>query len=550
MALAPLTNRLLLLLGGCVLAAVFYPMFAGGPDLDHAALALALAGPAVAAALSSAVGRPTLAAAALAGVGAYASGLIAQRGVLVPVAVLCGGAVAAAAGAAIALACHRVEAAAFLAASLLLALAGGALVQALPAVTGAQSGLGPIPQIQIPFGASRNAVATPVGDFHVLLMVAALSVVAGAVALRFGRGPAWRAIGSDRTRAAASGIAPLSGEVMALALGGLLAGLSGALQAHVQRVAAPSFFTPDAAALPLLAALAAGREPLLTGIIAVATGAVAQIVLPAAGWHGPPDAQSVALGLLGVATVATLLPPRAGPERVRAAPAIDPSSEWPVEQLRLRGARLDVAPLLLRSDDGHVLVDAPAFAVEAGSIRGLVGANGSGKTTLLRAIAGRAGRAGSEVVLSGAEPAVCMLLPQDGGGWAYCTVRETLVLSARPNRTPSDARARAEQWLRRLNLEDVAGRLCAELPGGRRRMVDLARVILGSPAVLLCDEPLAGLDDNLRAAAVSCLRAASTAGLTIVIAEHDHQAVAALTADVLELERFDARRAAVAASTP
>jgi len=539
--MAPLTNRLGLLLAGCVVAALVYPIVAGGADLDHAAVALALAGPAAAAALSSAVGRPSLAAAALAGLGAYSSGLIAQKGIPVPLAMLCGGGVAAATGAAIGAVCFKVEGAAFLAASLLLALGAGALVQALPNVTGAEAGLGPLPPIQVPLGAASNAVATPVGDFHILLAVAALSAVIATLALRFGPGPSWRAVGSDRARAAASGINPLIADVAALALGGLLAGVSGALAAHVQRVASPAFFTADSAALPLLAALVAARQPLGAGLVAVGTGVVAQIVLPAAGWHGPPDATSLSLGLLGVVAIATLLPPRVERAPRETAPPIDADAEWPVAELGLRGARLEVDALTVRSHAGIRLVDAPAFQVDAGTIRGLVGVNGSGKTTLLRTIAERSAREGHGVSLRGpGDRAMCVLLPQEGGGWGFCTVRETLRLAASRGRSAAEAEALARRWLGRLSLEDVADRLCAELPGGRRRIVDMARVLLGSPAVLLCDEPLAGLDDNLRSAAASCLRAAATAGLTVVIAEHDRQSLASLTSEVLSIERTDA----------
>ncbi len=538
--MAPMINKLLLFGAACVVAALVYPIFASGPQLDRAAGALALAGPAAAAAISAAVGRPTLAAAALAGVGAYASGLFAQAGMVIPLAVLCGGTVAMALGALIAFVCHRLETPAFLVASLLIALAAGALVQALPGLTGAEAGLGPIPPIQVRVGATSNAIATPVGDFHVLLAAAAACAVVAALALRFGPGPGWRAVGSDRARAASSGIIPLAGEVTALALGGLLAGVCGALSAHVTRVASPSFFSVDAAALPLLAALAAGRQPLEAAIIAVATGAVGQLVLPAAGWHGPPDATSLALGLLAVATVATLLPSRSEGQPSEDKASVGAEGEWPLPALGLRGAALIAAPVTVRSKEGAVLVAAPAFTVDPGHIRAIVGPNGSGKSTLLRALADRAGSTDVELQAKtpGGKPR-CLLMPQEGGGWGFCTVRETLLMAAGYGRSPQAARTLAASWLERLGLTGVADAYCAELPGGRRRFVELGRVLLSSPSVVLADEPLAGLDDGLRAAAASCLRAAADAGLTIVVAEHDREAVAAMADTVLALERAD-----------
>jgi branched-chain amino acid transport system permease protein len=535
---AALINRLMLLGAACIAAALLVPIFASGPQLDRAAGALALAGPAAAAAVSAAVGRPNLAAAALAGVGAYATGLLTQAGVAVPVAILCATAVATAAGALIAVLGARMEATAFLVASLLLALGLGALVQALPMQTGAESGLGPLPAIQFPAGSSHNAVATPIGDFHFLLAAAGASMAGAAAALRFGTGPAWRAIGSDRSRAAASGISPLAGQVTALAFGGLLAGLSGAFAAHVSRLASPSSFSVDAAALPLLAALAAGRQPLEAGVIAVLTGIVGQVILPAAGWHGPPDATSLALGLLAVATVATLLPSRAEGEPPSRAEATPATPAWPTGGLGLAGSRLVARAIAVRSPEGVQLLAAPAFTVEPGELRGIVGPNGSGKTTLLRTLAQRAGRS-EDVLLSDGPAPRCLLMPQEGGGWASCTVRETLVLAATLGRPREVATHLASDWMDALGLTDVADAYCAELAAGRRRLVELGRVLLSRPSVLLCDEPLAGLDDSLRTTARSCLRAAADAGLTVVLAEHDRDAVAEMADRVLTLARAD-----------
>ncbi|MBV8445054.1 MAG: ATP-binding cassette domain-containing protein, partial [Candidatus Dormibacteraeota bacterium] len=129
------------------------------------------------------------------------------------------------------------------------------------------------------------------------------------------------------------------------------------------------------------------------------------------------------------------------------------------------------------------------------------------------------------------------LLPQEGGGFASCTVAETLRLAARAGRKGKADPGVATAWLERLGLSAQRDVPCAELAAGQRRLLDLARAIIAAPPVLLCDEPLAGLDDGNRAAAVSCLRAAAAAGATIVISEHDREAVASLATRVVELER-------------
>ena len=134
------TGRILLLALGSVVAALVYPIYASPPNLDRAALALSLAGPAAGTALAAATGRPLLAGAALAGLGAYVSGILATHGVAVPIDVLAGTGAATAGGVVVALAGRRLDGPAFLVVTLLLALAGGAGTQALPGVTGAEAG--------------------------------------------------------------------------------------------------------------------------------------------------------------------------------------------------------------------------------------------------------------------------------------------------------------------------------------------------------------------------------------------------------------------------
>jgi ABC-type branched-subunit amino acid transport system ATPase component len=119
-------------------------------------------------------------------------------------------------------------------------------------------------------------------------------------------------------------------------------------------------------------------------------------------------------------------------------------------------------------------------------------------------------------------------LPQEGGGWPGCTVTETLELAAAAG--GGDAAA----WRRRLGLDPWGERLCEELPASSRRLLELGRVLLLRPAVLLCDEPLAGLGAE-RAAVVECLRAAAGEGVAVLLAEHDHAAVAALASRRLRL---------------
>ena len=523
-----MTRRLVALVLTAAVAAAVVPAVFGGPDLDQIALALALAGPACGAALAAATGRPLLAASAMAGVGSYISAISSVRGVPVLLAILCGCAGGAITGGLIAALSARLDTIGFLITTIVVTLALGDGVQALHTVTGGQSGLGPLNPISVSLGGRRTLNLTPQGDFHLLLVIAVVIIGASVLLIRSLRGAAWRAIGSDRARAAQSGLHPLFGEVAVLVIAGAMAGLCGALGAHINQVASPSQFDVYAGTLPLLAALTARREPMATGLVAVTTGVVGGLVLPKLGWNGPPTAQSLALGFLAVATLLVLLPgwtARSAPETTNPVAAAD---DWPMSGLDLQGSVLDVAPITRRSNRGAVLVDAPAFRVEPGQIHAVVGPNGSGKSTLLRAV-----ESGAEVTTSGR----VARLAQDGGGFANCTVGETLRLAAGRGRSSEDAAELSTAWLHRIGLDGSTDRYCDELSNGPRRLLDLARILLGAPQVLLCDEPLAGLDDDHREAAISCLIAAAAAGLTIVVTEHDRSAVDRLATSVTELQR-------------
>ena len=247
--LAAMIRRLLLLGGAAVVATFVYPIFASAPNLDRAAVALALAGPTAGrrwrplrgvhrwwqrrspawALHQRAVGAARLSRPGLGG-DRRGSGRRRRRA--------CGTAVRAPG--------RRVIPGRFA-----LARRRGRCRRAGAAGDHRRSvGFGPPAPLSIPLGATKSAVLTPLGDFHALLAAAALSAALAALMLS-GAGWVWRwrAVGSDRARAAASGLRPLVSDATALALAGLLAALSGALAAHVTRLASTDSFAPDVAAL-------------------------------------------------------------------------------------------------------------------------------------------------------------------------------------------------------------------------------------------------------------------------------------------------------------
>lgn len=535
-------RRLGIVAATLLVAAIVLPQHLGGPDLDRIAIALALAGPAAGGAISLAVGRPNLAVGALAGFGGYACGVLSLHGVALPLAVVLATLACGVCGGIVALGAQRLDTVGLLAATLLLAVGLGALTQAAPGLSGGQSGLGPLPSLGTALPGNRVLRLTPSGDLHALLAAALAVAILATLLLGSGVGALWRAVGSDRSRAAGSGLRPLRAELVALAFAGGLAGFGGALSAHVSGVVTPDVFALDVVALPLLAAVFAGRGSALgTVAAAVATGVVGGVVLPDLGWRGPPSATALALGLLAVAVVASLLP--SAPAAATPQPTdLGADADWPLVAGEFAGAGLDVRGLDVLAG-ATVVVPQLTLDVPAGTIHGLVGPNGAGKSSVLGALSRGPGGA---VTVAGVPGPVVVLQPQAGGGFPACTVDETLLLAARGGgRSPAEAAEVAAAWRTRLGLDGLRDTMCSELSAGRRRMLDLARVLLRRPNLLLCDEPLAGLDPGARAAAVSLLRSAADAGLTIVIAEHDRAAVALLAHASTELQR-NAPAAAVA----
>ncbi|MGW6719842.1 ABC transporter ATP-binding protein [Streptomyces sp. NPDC054995] len=147
------------------------------------------------------------------------------------------------------------------------------------------------------------------------------------------------------------------------------------------------------------------------------------------------------------------------------------------------------------------------LAVPAGSVHAVVGHNGAGKTTLVHTVAGLMRPSAGSVRLDGREVtgqpahraarAGIGLVPQGRRVFAGLTVDEHLRLSYRPPRRGDTTRhsvwtpARVLELLPRLG--ERRGNRGTDLSGGEQQMLALARALLGSPRVLLLDEPTEGL---------------------------------------------------------
>jgi ABC-type multidrug transport system ATPase subunit len=175
-------------------------------------------------------------------------------------------------------------------------------------------------------------------------------------------------------------------------------------------------------------------------------------------------------------------------------------------------------------------VDGVSLVVEAGTVFGLIGPNGAGKTTTFSMMAGYLHpTSGSLEILGFAPSSVDELrsrlgvLPQDALLPPHDRVGELLVHMARLQEIPaSKALEMSKQALAEVEGGDWWNQKCGSLSHGMAKRVALAQAFLGSPDVVLLDEPTAGLDPRV-AYEMRQLVKAKKGRSTIIISSHNLQ---------------------------
>jgi ABC-2 type transport system ATP-binding protein len=164
-----------------------------------------------------------------------------------------------------------------------------------------------------------------------------------------------------------------------------------------------------------------------------------------------------------------------------------------------------------------------SLTVPRGQVVGLLGPNGGGKTTLLRSIVGVQIIAGGSVTVLG-EPAGSPGLrsrvgyvTQDSSVYADLTVRANLTYFAA---LAGAARTEVERVVEEVDLTDDLDSRVNRLSGGQRSRVSLAAALVGSPDLLVLDEPTVGLDPVLRRDLWALFRRLAETGTTLLVSSH------------------------------
>jgi branched-chain amino acid transport system ATP-binding protein len=211
---------------------------------------------------------------------------------------------------------------------------------------------------------------------------------------------------------------------------------------------------------------------------------------------------------------------------------------------------------------GLVAVDELSLEVRPGEIVGLIGPNGAGKTTFFNCVTGLAAPTAGEIWLDGVDVTGWAPAARARHGLArtfqqvrlfgHLSVRENLLLGRHQHygasalqaalRTPRareaerSAAAHVEVVAERCNLTTVLDAPVGDLPYGTQRMVEVARALATEPAVLLLDEPAAGMDTTESAYFGALLRRAHDPSWSILLVEHDVPLVLSLCHRIYVLE--------------
>jgi branched-chain amino acid transport system permease protein len=399
---------------------------------------------------------------------------------------------------------------------------------------------------------------SPIFGWVVLILTLALCLLVGYV--RRGKlGQRMLAVRSNERAAAAAAINPRNVKLAAFAISAVIAGVAGSLYAYNFGSVSGDRFAA-VVALSLIAFAYAGGITLISG--AAFAGLIStQALFPYAldKWFGLNGNWFLLFG--GVILVVTLIQNPEGvagafyrqthrrptfspdlPEVALRPPEPDGAEARERRRAGAAGAEpvLRVRGLSVTFGGVHALTDVD-LEVGLGELVGLIGPNGAGKTTFVDAVTGFTRHSGSVELrgraVAGQSPHAiaalgCARTWQGTDLFDDLDVRENLTVAAGADATPESI----EEVLTRMGLAPVAAAMPAELSEGQRKLVGLARAVVGSPGLLCLDEPAAGMDTRESQALGRRLRELADQGQSTLLIDHDMGLVLGICDRVVVLE--------------
>ncbi|TFZ07792.1 branched-chain amino acid ABC transporter ATP-binding protein/permease [Ramlibacter humi] len=404
---------------------------------------------------------------------------------------------------------------------------------------------------------------------HVLVWAIALLAALGCANLLDSRpGRAIRAVKGGATMAEAMGVSTFRYKLVVFVLAAVLAAVSGWLFAFFQRTVNPTPFSIGKGIEYLFMAVLGGVSHVWGAFLGAAvvklTDDQLQVLLPKLiGTSG--NFETIVFGIVLVVVlkyapdglwtfVARWLPREDRPRDWADAPAL-PARDKPA-----RGQPLLQVDAVRKEFGGLVAVNDVSFELRAGDLVGLIGPNGAGKSTTFNLVTGVLSLTGGQVRWRGEAigglpsreiarrgisrtfqhvkmiPEMTVLENVALGGHlrGQCgTVRAMLRMDRVEEKRLF---AEAERQLARIGLADRMHDLAGNLALGPQRLMEIARALCTDPALLLLDEPAAGLRHQEKQALAAVLRQLKDEGMSLLLVEHDMEFVMGLTDRIVVME--------------
>jgi branched-chain amino acid transport system permease protein len=404
---------------------------------------------------------------------------------------------------------------------------------------------------------------------YALIWAFALAAALAAVHLLDSRpGRAIRALKSGTTMAEAMGISTFRYKLLVFVLAAILAAISGWLYAHFQRTVNPSPFGINKGIEYLFMAVLGGVGHvwgafLGAGVVKLVEDQL-QVLLPRLiGTSG--NFEVIVFGVVMI-VVLKYAPDGLWSFIARRLPAPPRTKDWdgaaalPARPKPRPGDLLLQVQAVRKEFGGLVAVNDISFDIRAGDIVGLIGPNGAGKSTTFNLITGVlsltrgavqfrgqpvGGLPSREIARAGMSrtfqhvkmiPEMTVLENVALGGYLR-SQSGSLKAMLRLDRAEERALfAEAEAQLQRIGMAHQMHELAGNLALGPQRLMEIARALCTDPALLLLDEPAAGLRHQEKQALADVLRQLKSEGLSILLVEHDMDFVMGLTDRIVVME--------------
>ena len=435
---------------------------------------------------------------------------------------------------------------------------------------GGQTGITGIPALSLAGLGLSSPRALGVVIWAVLLL--AIWLLHNLLDSREGR--AVRSLKTGQVMAESMGVDTTRQRIKLFVLAALLAAISGWLYAHLQRFVNPSPFNLNIGIEFLFMAVVGGSGHLWGAVLGATLITLLKeklqdwlpMLLGSSG-----NFETIVFGLMMVLvlqrfaqglwpTLQRLTAPLLKPQRSRAGAAAAAAGQLERRPLPVSGTRLIDARSVTKRFGGLVANDSVDLHVDAGEVHALIGPNGAGKSTFFNMIsgvddptegsiallsqpmAGKPSREFARLGLARTFQHVRILgqrsvLENVALGAHLRAHRGWLASMLRLDRAEEAALlAEARRQIERCGLGPFADVPAGSLALGQQRIVEIARALAGQPALLLLDEPAAGLRHLEKQALAQLLAQLRSEGLGILIVEHDMEFVMNLADRITVLE--------------